>query len=55
MRYRIERELERLAGLDEDDEIPEDSPALAAVDAGEDDEMDHELDPEADDERSEPS
>jgi len=55
MRYRIERELERLAGLDEDDEIPEDSLALAAVDAGEDDEMDHELDPEADDERSEPS
>jgi hypothetical protein len=55
MRYRIERELERLAGLDEDDEIPEDSPALAAVDAGQHDETDDELDPEADDERSEPS
>jgi len=55
MRYRIERELERLAGLDDDEEIPEDSPALAAVDAGQHDETDDELDPEADDERPEPT
>jgi hypothetical protein len=55
MRYRIERELERLAGLDEDDEIPEDSPALAANDTTQHDEADDQPDPEADDERSEPS
>lgn len=55
MRYRVERELERLAGLDEDGEIPEDAPALAANDAGEHDEADNQPDPEADDERSEPS
>ena len=55
MRYRVERELERLAGLDEDEQIPEDSPAVATVDAGEHDEADDPLDPEADDERSEPS
>ena len=55
MRYRVERELERLAGLDEDDENPEDAPAVAAVDAGEHDATDDALDPEADDERSEPS
>jgi len=55
MRYRVERELERLAGLDEDEQIPEDSPALAAVDAGEHDAADDPPDPEADDERSEPS
>jgi hypothetical protein len=57
MRYRVERELERLAGLDEDEETPEDAPAVAAVETGE---HDHEktndsLDAEADDERSEPS
>jgi len=55
MRYRVERELERLAGLDEDEEMPEDAPALAAVDTGEHDETDDELDPEADDERPETS
>ena len=55
MRYRVEAELERLAGLDEDEQIPEDSPAVATVDAGEHDEADDPLDPEADDERSEPS
>jgi hypothetical protein len=55
MRYRVERELERLAGLDEDEEIPEDSPAVAAVDAGEHDDAKDELDPEADDERTETS
>ena len=55
MRYRIERELERLAGLDEDEEKPEDAPAVAAVDAGEHDETDNREDPEADDERSEPA
>jgi Zn-dependent M28 family amino/carboxypeptidase len=55
MRYRVKRELERLAGLDEDEQIPEDSPAVATVDAGEHDEADDPPDPEADDERSEPS
>ena len=55
MRYRVERELERLAGLDEDEENPEDAPAVAAVETGEHDEADDPLDPEADDERSEPS
>ena len=55
MRYRVERELERLAGLDEDEENPEDSPAVAAVDTGEHDAVNDEVDPEADDERSEPS
>jgi hypothetical protein len=55
MRYRVERELERLAGLDEDEEIPEDSPAIAAADAGQHDETDDELDPEADNERPETS
>jgi hypothetical protein len=55
MRYRVERELERLAGLDEDEETPEDSPTVAAVDAGERDEPDNEFDPEADDDRPEPS
>jgi hypothetical protein len=55
MRYRVQRELERLAGLDEDEENPEDSPALAAVDTGEHDAANDEGDPEADDERSEPS
>jgi hypothetical protein len=52
MRYRVQRELERLAGLDEDGEIREDAPA---VDAGEHDEAENPLDPEADDERTEPS
>jgi hypothetical protein len=55
MRYRVERELERLAGLDEDGEIPEDAPALTAEDAAQHDEAGDQLDPEADDERSEPS
>jgi hypothetical protein len=55
MRYRVQRELERLAGLDEDEENPEDSPAVAAVDTGEHDAANDEMDPEADDERSEPS
>jgi hypothetical protein len=55
MRYRVERELERLAGLDEDEETPEDSEAVAAVDSGDTDEHHEELDPEADDDRPEPS
>jgi hypothetical protein len=55
MRYRVERELERLAGLDEDEESPEDSSAVAAVDAGEGDEPDNEVDREADNDRTEPS
>ncbi len=55
MRYRIERELERLAGLDDDAEKPEDAPAVAAVEAGQHDEADDREDPEADDERSEPA
>jgi hypothetical protein len=55
MRHRVRMELERLAGLDEDEENPEDSPAVAAVENGEHDEADDPLDPEADDERSEPS
>jgi hypothetical protein len=55
MRYRVRQELKRLAGLDEDEENPEDSPAVAAVDSGEHDEADDSPDPEADDERSEPS
>ncbi len=55
MRHRVRQELERLAGLDEDEENPEDSPAVAAVESGEHDEADDPPDPEADDERSEPS
>ncbi|HSM30280.1 MAG TPA: DUF3306 domain-containing protein [Woeseiaceae bacterium] len=55
MRYRVERELERLARLDEDEENPEDSPAVAAVETREHDAANDELDPETDDERSEPS
>lgn len=55
MRYRIEQELKRLAGLDEDEEIPEDESAVAAADSGEHDEANEQPDPEADDERSEPS
>ena len=55
MRYRVQRELERLAGLDEDEENPEDAPAVAAVDTGDHDAANDETDPEADDERSEPS
>ena len=55
MRYRVERELERLAGLDEDEEREEDTTTVAAVDAEEHDEAGNEVDPEADDERSEPS
>jgi hypothetical protein len=55
MRYRVERELERLAGLDEDEENAEDSPAVAAVESGEHDEANDPPEHEADDERSEPS
>lgn len=55
MRYRIERELERLAGLDDDEEELQDAPAVAAVEAGEKDETDHRADPEGDDDRSEPA
>ena len=55
MRHRVRLELERLAGLDDDEENPEDAPAVAAVDSGEHDEADEPLDPEADDERPEPS
>ena len=55
MRYRIERELERLAGLDEDEENAEDAPTVAAAETGEHDEVDNQADPEADDERPEPS
>ncbi len=55
MRYRVERELERLAGLDEDEENAEDAPALAAVETDEHGEVDEQADPEADDERAEPS
>jgi hypothetical protein len=55
MRYRIERELERLAGLDEEEEIPEDAPAVAAADTAEHDQADEQPDPETDDERSESS
>ncbi len=55
MRYRVERELERLAGLDEDEENAEDAPAVAAVESDERDTLDEQPDPEADDERSEPS
>lgn len=55
MRYRVRRELERLAGLDDEEENPEDSPAVAAVESGEHDEIDDSPDPEADNERSEPS
>jgi hypothetical protein len=55
MRYRVERELERLAGLVEDGETPDDAPSLAASDAAQHDEADDPLDPEADDDRPEPS
>lgn len=55
MRYRVERELERLAGLDEDEQIPQDSPAVAAADTGEHDTAGDPLDPEADDDRTESS
>ena len=55
MRYRVRRELERLAGLDEDEENPEDSPAVAAIEPGEPDAANDPHEPEADDERSEPS
>ena len=55
MRYRMERELERLAGLDGGDEREEETIAAAAVDAAEQDEPDNEADSEADDDRSEPS
>jgi hypothetical protein len=55
MRYRMKRELERLAGLDEDEEREEETTTAAAVDTEEHDEPDNEVDPEADDDRPEPS
>lgn len=55
MRYRVERELKRLAGLDADEQTREDAPAVAATDTGEHDSTDDPPDPEADDERTEPS
>jgi hypothetical protein len=64
MRYRMERELERLAGLDDDegrdDEESRDdeTTAVAAVDAaehGESNEQDNEADPETEDDRPEPA
>ena len=55
MRYRIERELERLAGLDDDEKREDEATAVAAVDAAEHDEPDNEVHPEADDDRSEPA
>jgi len=55
MRYRVECELKRLAGLDADEQIPEDAPAVAATDTGEHDTAHDAHDPEADDERTEPS
>ncbi len=55
MRYRVERELERLAGLDEGEEGEEETATVARVDAEEHDEPDNEVDHEADDDRSEPS
>ncbi len=58
MRYRVERELERLAGLDEDEEREDDTTSVAAVDAAkheEHDEANNEVDAEADNDRSEPS
>ena len=55
MRYRVERELERLAGLDEDEEREEETTTVAAVDAEEHDEAGNEVDPEADDDRPEPA
>lgn len=55
MRYRVQRELERLAGLDDDEENAEDAPAVAAAETEERGVSDEQLDPEADDERPEPS
>jgi hypothetical protein len=55
MRYRVQRELERLAGLDDDEEREEDTTTVAAVDVEEHDEADNEVDPEADDDRPEPA
>jgi hypothetical protein len=55
MRYRMERELERLAGLDDEDERDDETTAVAAADAGEHEEPDNEADSEADDDRTEPS
>jgi Zn-dependent M28 family amino/carboxypeptidase len=55
MRYRVERELKRLAGLDADEQTREDAPAMAAAGAGEHDTADDPPDPEADDERTEAS
>ncbi len=55
LRYRMERELERLAGLDGEDERDDETTAVAAVDAGEHEQPDNEADSEADDDRSEPS
>jgi hypothetical protein len=59
MRYRMRRELERLAGLDDDEETPQDSPAVVAAESGQPEAADTQADPESDsetdDERSEPS
>ena len=55
MRYRVQRELERLAGLDADEERGEDTTSVASVDAEEHDEADNDVDAEADDDRSEPA
>ena len=55
MRYRVQRELERLAGLDADEEREEDTTSVASVDAEEHDEADNDVDAEADDDRSEPA
>ncbi len=55
MRYRVKRELERLAGLDEDEVDEEETTAVAEVDAEEHEKQDNAADPEADDDRSEPA
>ena len=61
MRYRMKRELERLAGLDDDEERDDETTAVAAVDAAEHgesnehDDQDNEADPETDDDRPEPA
>jgi hypothetical protein len=53
MRYRVERELERLAGLDDDDGRKDET--IAVADTAEHEEPDNEADPEADDDRPEPA
>jgi hypothetical protein len=54
MRYRVERELERLAGLD-DAEVEGETTAIAAADSGEPGAPENEVDAEAEDDRPEPS